>query len=177
MFEAFAKYIGDPSLADINTAEELMLYLSEKNILNGMYRVFNIREIDTWNKIVEDAFPAFKNKIKVFAYDWLGRVFALKKEANTVLLFEPGTGDVLDIPVDIIRFHNEEIADHHDASLASGFFEAWFKKNDKYVLSKKECVGYKVPLFLSGDDTLENLEVSDMEVYWGIMSSLLTSEC
>lgn len=31
----------------------------------------------------------------------------------------------------------------------------------------------KVPLFLNGEDELDNLEVSDMEVYWEIMMPLL----
>ena len=28
---------------------------------------------------------------------------------------------------------------------------------------------YKVPLFMGGEDSVENLEDSDMEVYWGVM--------
>lgn len=30
--------------------------------------------------------------------------------------------------------------------------------NDNYILKKNECVGYKVPLFLNGEDEIENLE-------------------
>jgi len=29
-----------------------------------------------------------------------------------------------------------------------------------------ECIGHKVPLFLNGSDTIDNYEVTDMEVYW-----------
>ena len=32
------------------------------------------------------------------------------------------------------------------------------------------CAGYKVPLFLGGDDIVENLEDSDMEVYWEVLT-------
>ncbi|MBQ6554892.1 MAG: DUF1851 domain-containing protein, partial [Firmicutes bacterium] len=31
---------------------------------------------------------------------------------------------------------------------------------------------YKVPLFLGGEDDIPNLELCDMEVYWGILSQL-----
>ena len=34
------------------------------------------------------------------------------------------------------------------------------------------CVGYRIPLFLGGDDSLENMEVSDMEVYWDMTDQL-----
>jgi hypothetical protein len=31
-------------------------------------------------------------------------------------------------------------------------------------------VGYRVPLFLGGTDTVENLERGDMDVYWSLTS-------
>ena len=173
MFKEFAGYVHDESIEKINTVESLLKYLADQNILNGMYRVFSGDDIMKWNQIVEDAFPLYRNRIKVFAYDWLGRIFAIKKETDTVLLFEPGTGEVLDIAVDIVEFHNVEIAEYNEASLASAFFEDSFEMNNNYVLKKNECAGYKVPLFLGGEDNENNLEVSDMEVYWGIMASLL----
>lgn len=173
MFTAFANYVGDKFIEKIDTAEYLLKYLANKNILNGMYRVFSVDDAAKWNNIVEDAFPPYQNRIQVFAYDWLGRIFAVKKDTDTVLLFEPGTGEVLDIPVDIAEFHNVEIAEYNEDSLASDFFEEWFETSNNYILKKNECAGYKTPLFLNGEDNISNLEVSDMEVYWSIMSSLL----
>lgn len=41
--------------------------------------------------------------------DWLGRQFAINIDTNTILLFEPGTGEVLDILGDFYNFHNVEI--------------------------------------------------------------------
>lgn len=97
----------------------------------------------------------------------------MNKKTETVLLFEPGTGEVLDIPASFEDFHNVEIADYHEDSLASDFFDEWFSNNNNYVLKNNECAGYKVPLFLNGDDVAENLEVSDMEVYWEMMAPLM----
>ena len=88
-------------------------------------------------------------------------------------MFEPGTGEVLDIPASIEEFHNIEIVEYHEDSLASAFFDEWFEKQEHYVLKHNECVGYKVPLFLNGDDVVDNLEVSDMDVYWEIMMPLI----
>ncbi len=36
-----------------------------------------------------------------------------------------------------------------------------------------ECVGYRKPLFLGGQDVIDNLEISDMEVYWSLCGQLL----
>lgn len=35
------------------------------------------------------------------------------------------------------------------------------------------CAGYVIPLFLGGADDITNLEDSDMEVYWNIMTQIL----
>ena len=137
--------------------------------------LFSSSETEKWKEIVEEAFPAYKNQLIVFAFDWLGRVFALSKKKGTVLLFEPGTGEVLDIPANIVDFHDVEIAEYHEDSLASAFFDKWYEANQHYALKHNECAGYRVPLFLNGDDVVENLEVSDMEVYWGLMGQLINN--
>ena len=55
------------------------------------------------------------------------RQFAENSQTGKILLFEPGTGEVLNIPVDFVLFHDEEIADYSGDSLASDFFEEWKK--------------------------------------------------
>lgn len=39
-------------------------------------------------------------------------------------------------------------------------------------MGRMECAGYRIPLFLDGEDSLENMEVSDMEVYWDMTDQL-----
>jgi hypothetical protein len=36
-----------------------------------------------------------------------------------------------------------------------------------------ECIGYRVPLFLGGSDTVENLEKVDLDVYWHLHGQLI----
>ena len=74
-----------------------------KSYLNGMYRFFEKNDIDEWNDIVGDCFPKYKDTFSVLSYDWMGRIFALEKKTNMVILFEPGTGDVYDTDADIIK--------------------------------------------------------------------------
>ena len=40
--------------------------------------------------------------------------------------------------------------------------------------SYKNCVGYKVPLFLGGKDAISNYEETDMEVYWSISAQIIS---
>lgn len=173
MFKKFLDFVGMESKESINSPEEFLQIYSGYTFKNGLYRIHHKENMSQWTKIVEEAFPEYKGKILVFGYDWLGRQFGHNNQTGTILLFEPGTGDVLNIPADFINFHNEEIADYSEDSLASAFFEEWFESDDGKELPHDKCVGYKVPLFLNGEDDLDNLEISDMEVYWGIMSQLI----
>ena len=172
MFKDFCEFVKVTNHRDAKDFDSFMTIYGGKTFLNGIYRVHQISDIEKWTNIVCEAFPAYKGRIKVFGFDWLGRSFALDTIRNTVLLFEPGTKEVLDIPANFVDFHNIEIAEYHEDSLASKFFYKWFETNNGFVLAHNQCAGYKVPLSLNGDDSLENLEVTDMEVYWGLMAQL-----
>ncbi|MCR5738162.1 MAG: DUF1851 domain-containing protein [Eubacterium sp.] len=173
MFDEFLKYTNsDVVMEEIKDDNQFLKKMFGKSFFNGMYRLFETTDIEKWNDIVEKTFGQYKGKINVFGYDWLGRIFAVNKQTNTILLFEPGAGTVLNIPVGIEEFHNVEIVEYNEDCLASRAFREWMEKNN-YVLKNNECAGYKVPLFLNGDDVIENMEVSDMEVYWEIMMPLV----
>lgn len=142
-------------------------------VLNGMYRFFNMEEIKKWESIVFETFPAYKNQANIFAFDWGGRIFASTVEDDKILIFEPGTGEVLSAPASIQLFHDDLIVNYPQDCLGADFFNEWYEKSQQYQLKHNECVGYKIPLFLNGDDVIDNLEVSDMEVYWEIMMPLI----
>jgi hypothetical protein len=90
-----------------------------------------------------------------------------------VLLLEPGTGQALEIRLPFPAFHDDELIEYADAALASGFFQAWSAADRQAMpLRRDQCVGYRVPLFLGGQDVVENLELSDVEVYWSICGQL-----
>lgn len=143
----------------------------------GVYRVHQLKNLAKWNHQIRTAFPEFSKRIWCFGYDWLGRHFALdtgrlEQGKPQVLLLEPGTGEGLEIPSDLAGFHENILIDMPDAALAIEGFKKW-SNSGAHVLKHHECVGYKVPLFLGGQDTPDNFEVSDMEVYWSICSQLL----
>jgi len=156
---------------------ELLHRFSGCSFNNGIYRVHSFEQIEKWTEIISLAFPDFANEVICFGYDWLGRQFAIDNrrkslDKSSILMFEPGTGEVLEIPVDLIKFHNEELFKYANEVLAYDFFQQWLSISNSY-LTLEQCVGYKQPLFLNGSDTSDNLEIIDLEVYWEISSQLL----
>ncbi|WP_284978680.1 T6SS immunity protein Tdi1 domain-containing protein [Arthrobacter sp. fls2-241-R2A-200] len=77
----------------------------------------------------------------------------------------------MEIPRRFSTYHDDELVRDPEPSLLPSFFNKWRLENPA-DLAFDECVGYKVPLFLGGDDELHNLELSDMEVYWSLMGQL-----
>jgi hypothetical protein len=139
---------------------------------NGLYRLHDAISGPAAASLIADAFPEFATRACPFGYDWLGRQFAIDTARQAagqplMLLLEPGTADALEIPLPFSAFHNEELVDYRDAALASGFFALWAEESSAALpLARDDCVGYRVPLFLGGDDTVDNLEVIDLDVYW-----------
>lgn len=166
----FAKS-GDHSLDD------LLSLFGGCSFRNGLYRIISPQRIGEWNNIIIDAFPEFSGRIICFAYDWLGRVFALdsgrlEDKRFGVIMFEPGTGEALEIPCNIETFHENELIEYTEEALAESFNNEW-QRNGGASPAYEECIGYKVPLFIGGKDTVENLELSSLEVYWGLAVQLI----
>lgn len=184
MFEEFCRFFGINDVNVVTKGNDSVKGLSEllntfggRSFNKGLYRLHTRNNIDKWDNIIIHAFPEFKGRITCFGYDWLGRQFALdnqriENEQPQILMFEPGTAEVLEIPCNFVQFHEEEITEYHDSCLASEFFKEWISSNPA-GLKSNECVGYKVMLFLGGEDAIKNLEKGDMEVYWGICSQLI----
>ena len=146
---------------------------------NGaVYRVHCGREISHWTGVVEEGFPEFRGRILCFSYDWLGRHFALDRARQgagecLILMFEPGTGQALEIAGSFRTFHDTELVTYQNEALAAQFYKTWLVSGGRPP-DITECIGYKKPLFLGGKDVVDNLELSDMEVYWSLCSQMLS---
>jgi hypothetical protein len=164
--------------ADLPTGvADLLAEFGGSSFEGGLYRVMRADESSEWTSRVIYAFPAFKGRVTAFGYDWLGRVFAidegrLEGGKPGVVMFEPGTGEALEIPANIESFHEDELINFSDAALAMGFYKEW-RNTARVELKYGQCVGYKRPLFLGGEDGLGNLEVCDVDVYWHVQGQLI----
>lgn len=162
---------SDPDLG------ELLGTFGGSSFNSGIYRVLCGEDANKWNLLVASAFPSFGGRISCFGFDWLGRFFALdsaRQESGkpAVVMFEPGTGQALEIPCSLVRFHESELIEFQEECLAKSFYDHWRSKGGE-APGITQCVGYKVPLFLGGADTVENLELSDIDVYWTVAAQLL----
>lgn len=167
-----------PELMDIQGYSEFAAEFAGASFRGGIYRFHDDETGPQAATLVREAFPDFASRVIPFAYGWLGDQYAIdvsrKSEGKPqVLLLEPGSGEALEIPASFVTFHDEELVNDPEAVLAADFFEAWSSANsERLPLQRSQCVGYKVPLFLGGKDEVENLEVTDLEVYWSFCGQL-----
>jgi hypothetical protein len=159
---AASKLKTDPEFA------ECIERLGGKSFSGGLYRVFRGDQIEEATRAMSRMFPEFDAQLIVFGCDWLGRHFALdrrlKHAQSTVLLLETGAGEAINIPSSIVAFHNQELVNYGDEALAARFYKQWKALHSENIPFDK-CVGYKVPLFLGGADTIENLELIELSIY------------
>lgn len=87
-------------------------------------------------------------------------------------MLEPGTAEALEIPCNIETFHENELIQYREEALAASFYQQWLECGG-LPPAVNQCIGYKKPLFLGGTDTVDNLEVSDLDVYWTIAGQLI----
>lgn len=171
----------DDRLGSVAGYGQLMAAAAGCSFNDGIYRLHSAETAATGQASAVAAFPSLEGRGAVFAFDWLGRQFAvdfarLSGDQPMVLMLEPGTGEALEIPATFVEFHNTELTEFADSSLASEFFATWAAGHaDDLPLDHSDCVGYLVPLFLGGEDTIENLEVIDFNVYWAVLSDILQS--
>lgn len=176
MFRKFEEFFGEKvtssSLFVLSPYKDFVKKFGGKQFAQGLFSAFTQDDIKRMEKHVYKAYPKFDGKVMLFGYDWLGRIFGLsKKKGNEiVLMFEIGTLDVLEIPCDFLTFLNDEIPNYHSECFASGYFDQW--KSIGSPPNYGRCIGYKIPLFLGGEDTLVNMENSDLDVYWYLLSEI-----
>jgi hypothetical protein len=142
----------------------------------AVYRLHSPNVVAHWNAIAAEAFPNYSQKIYCFGYDWLGRQFAvdLARVENgqaLMLLLDIGFGEALQIPANFQEFHNGELVEYPNEALASNFFSRWLQSGGASPKAH-ECVGYRIPVSLGGKDEIENLEIANLEVYWGLTGQI-----
>lgn len=149
--------------------------LGGRSFGGGLYRIHTQESASRTGRDVLAAFPGAPAGSVAYGFDWLGRQFcAVSDEPSaTTVMLEPGTGEVLEIPVPFASIHDEEFAPHGDAALAADFF-AQYLANGGQPPSFTECIGYEKPLFLGGVDAVANLRLQDVDVYWEVSAQLIS---
>ncbi|WP_042550074.1 hypothetical protein, partial [Ralstonia solanacearum] len=156
----------DVASCDVGELSDFLANFGGMLFNRGLYRTLETNKVDGWNATITAAYSEFIGRINCFGFDWLGRIFALDsrclvKNRPGVVMFEPGTGKVFEIPCNLESFHEDELINYGDAALAGDFYLQWLNSGGDHP-SYAQCVGYKRPLFLGGADTIDNLELTDL---------------
>ena len=144
----------------------------------GLYRIFDGPSGEKASQLARAVYPGGAQRLYPFGMDWLGRMFALDAARVVdgdpqITLLEIGTGDALEVPYGLVAFHDEHLIEDPEPALAVAGWDEWSERHpDTVPLPASKCVGYELPLFVGGQDNLENMELSDWEVYWTVVGQL-----
>jgi hypothetical protein len=112
----------------------------------------------------------------VFAYDWLARQFAfdgrrLSQAEPLVTLLDPSDAAVMESDFTFRAFLDWLAGPDGEGGLSTRLYQAW-RAAGGAAPGVSECVCFKHPLVLGGKQTVENLEVGDMDVQLTILAQL-----
>jgi len=147
-FDLFAKYEG---------------HIVEK----GFFRFHTKGSSYIWTKYVSEFFKDYLNKIFCFGFDWMGRQFAADFKDDIIYMFDSATGEVFQLKEGLTDFLQNELITYKEETFNIDFFKQLYKLFETELTFSK-CFGFKIPLFLNGEDEITNYECIDMEVYWDV---------
>lgn len=156
------------------TPSVLRRLLGGRTFADGLYRTHTEESAAQIGAEIGNAFPEAPPHDIPYGFDWLGRQFCTRTDesGSTTLMFEPGTGEVLEIPIPFSQIHDGEFVDYADEALAQQFFARYLAAGGT-APGLNQCIGYRRPLFLGGEDDVPNLELNDLDVYWTLMGQLI----
>ncbi len=157
---------------------ELLKRYEGASFNNGVYRIVRSQDISLWIDCIASIFPDFSKRILPFGYDWLGRFYCLDLERidnskPLVLLFSGFTNEVMEIPANIVGFHNSVLIDQSDAALETKSFLSFLNFSRATHLSTDHCIDMVVPLYMGGTYTVENMKLAELQISWEINAQLL----
>lgn len=167
---SYAKLYEDIGLSVLSNLPELSSIIKKfsGNIFdNGLFKVHNAGSFFFWTNLTFEFFKKFKGNSYVFAFDWVGRQYAINYSENKtkILMLDSATGEAFELPKSLETFFNEDLINYKNDLLEFDKFNL-LTQTLFNQLSFDQCCGFKIPLFLSGKDQIDNLEVIDLEVYW-----------
>ncbi len=157
--------VGDESAS---IAEEVRRLFGRHSVCNGLYRFHSNEGAITWRSIVSEYFE-LPTGLELISYDWRGNQIGYDPDRNVMVMYDISLAEFFEIEAGVSEFHDEIMVDDPEV-VAFKAFEDWL--SDKPPPSIDMCIGFKIPLALGGKDEIENMELVDMRVYWGICGEI-----
>ncbi len=134
---------------------------------SGLYRTHTSDSSLKWSSIISSYFEKYLNKIVPFGFDWMGRQYCIdKNRSEYLLMFDPATSEDFELKQNFIFFHNYEIVAERKRMFSEDDFKTALTYFNLRKLEYSDCIIHKIPLFLGGEDVLDNYEISDIIVSW-----------
>ena len=153
-----------------NLYNDFFLNLGGMQFGNGIFNTLRLDETIKWEGYIFDAFPKLEGKILPFGYTWDGVFFGIDIRDGKIFVCDVGTSNCFWLGCSLKDFLNDCVADRSADFLNAEEYRRWIAANGP--LPYGYCAGWKTPLFLDGSDDMENRELSDMEVYWGVLGQI-----
>lgn len=156
-------------------AEGLLPGLGGVTLDDGFYRFHGEASARRSEQACAALIGGFEGRFRCFAVDWLGRELAVDTRPGRrqeVIIVDPGAAEYLTTSTVLDDWH-DAVADPEADPLAWTFYQEWRAANPSFRdLAFDQAIGYRVPLFLGGEDEVANLEVTDREVYFEVCTQL-----
>jgi hypothetical protein len=169
--EAAALPLPNPwSGGTIRGWDELFTQCPGVTFNNGIYRLHTPASAQAANHLFDQTFLHLKGSALCFGFDWLGRQFALDLERMIdgepgVLLIDFVERNAYEIDDTFRDLHNVVFIEKPDSALDANVFAEWAPENPQSLpLSRRQIVGYRVPLTLGGQHEIANMVIEEMEV-------------
>ncbi len=141
---------------------------------NGLLRFHNAESGALAQENLHEFFGDRAAELTPFAVDWRGRHFCrVQMDGNDMAL----RTDSAFAEASPLTSYEDTIAFLLQSPDAPEFLEedtmnAAFQRFDMFGIEFDRCLGLKIPAFLGGEETLENLDPSDMDVYWSFNAQI-----
>lgn len=140
----------------------------------GIFKFHDSVSGQTATEFLNDAFD-FDGTVEPFAFDWLGRQYCVT-DATLEKSGEPEVAliDPFDMSLEPLVPKGEFLGLLSTPVMLdlveTPLFAQWLAAAGVESVPFDQCAGAIQPAFLGGERTLTNLELSDIEVYWAIMT-------
>jgi len=141
-----------------------------KQFGEGLLNTIRLEDTGKWKEYLVDAFSRLEGKILPFGYTWDGIFFSIDIRDGKMIICDAGASQCFALPVSLKDFLNEYLSDRSADFLNAAEYRQWKSVNGPVPYGF--CAGWRIPLFLNVIDDLENRELCDMEVYWGITGQI-----
>jgi hypothetical protein len=178
LLEKFPVTGREPGSGDLSRIPEALRGIFDSmagaTLAEGFYRFHSPASVPRGNEACAKLIKGFEGRFFVFAFDWLGRELAVDirdAKDGKVICVDPGGGEYLRTDCPLPEWH-DAVAGEEDP-LAYPFYLDWRRANPgQGPVAFDQAIGYKVPLFLGGEDEVSNLEVCDREIYFELCTQL-----